>query len=203
VITAPFAGVVAEVSAEVGEWVTPSPPLLTSPPVVDLIDPTSLYVSAPMDEVDSGRVHLGLPVKITVDSRPGEKFRGKVVRVAPYVLDIEAQNRTVEIEVEFDDPALAVSLLPGTSADVEIILESHANVPRIPTSALLEGSRVLILADEVLEERPVTLGLRNWEYVELLTGVEVGERVVTALDRIEIKAGARATPAEDATAPAT
>ena len=56
-IRAPFAGIVAEVSTEVGEWVTPSPPLLTSPAVVDLIDPTSLYVSAPMDEVDSGRIY--------------------------------------------------------------------------------------------------------------------------------------------------
>jgi len=203
VITAPFDGVVAEVSAEVGEWVTPSPPLLTSPPVIDLIDPTSLYVSAPMDEVDSGRVRPGQRAKITVDSRPGEKFIGSVVRVAPYVLDIEAQNRTVEIEVEFEDNEHAFALLPGTSADVEIILESHVDVPRIPTSALLEGSRVLILADDELEERAVTLGLRNWEYVELLSGVEVGEEIVTSLDRIEIKAGAHARPAEDATAPPT
>ena len=84
-ILAPFAGVVAEVSTEVGEWVTPSPPLLTSPPVVDLIDPTSLYISAPMDEVDSSRIRPNQRVVVTVDSRPGESFSGHVHRVAPYV----------------------------------------------------------------------------------------------------------------------
>ena len=140
-IVAPFAGVVAEVSTEVGEWVTPSPPLLTSPAVVDLIDPTTLYVSAPMDEVDSARIHAGQPVKLTVDSRPGQDFPAHVVRVAPYVLDLEAQNRTVEIEVELDDPTEANELLPGTSADVEVVLESRDDVLRLPTTALLEGDR--------------------------------------------------------------
>ena len=104
-IVAPFPGVVAEVSTEVGEWVTPSPPLLTSPAVVDLIDPTSLYVSAPMDEVDSARIRAGQIAKLTVDSQPGQVFGARVARVAPYVLDVEAQNRTVEIEVELDDPS--------------------------------------------------------------------------------------------------
>ena len=92
VIRAPFAGVVAEVRTEVGEWITPSPPLLTAPSVVDLIDPTSLYVSAPMDEVDSGRIRVGQSAKVTVDSHPGQTFRGRVVRVAPYVLDVELQG---------------------------------------------------------------------------------------------------------------
>ena len=84
-ITAPFDGVVAEVNVEVGEWVTPSPPLLTSPPVIDLIDPTSIYISAPMDEVDAGAVRPGLPVKVSVDSRPGESARrssGETARIA-------------------------------------------------------------------------------------------------------------------------
>ncbi|MGY8738214.1 MAG: HlyD family efflux transporter periplasmic adaptor subunit, partial [bacterium] len=103
-IVAPFAGIVAEVNIEVGEWVTPSPPLLTSPPVIDLIDPTSIFVSAPMDEVDSGAIRAGMPVNLTVDSRPEESFLGSVLRVAPYVLDEEAQNRTLEIEVEMNDP---------------------------------------------------------------------------------------------------
>jgi len=111
-ILTPFDGVVSEVSTEAGEWVTPSPPLLTSPPVIDLIDPSSLYVSAPMDEVDSGRIRPGQRAKLTVDSRPGETFSGRVLRIAPYVLDVQAQNRTVEIEVEFDDREFAANFLP-------------------------------------------------------------------------------------------
>jgi HlyD family secretion protein len=201
VITAPFDGVIAEVNAEVGEWVTPSPPLLTAPAVVDLIDSTSLYVSAPMDEVDSGRIEAGLPAKITVDSRPGEKFLGHVVRVAPYVLDVEAQNRSVEVEVEFDAGTLPPSLLPGTSADVEIVLEAHADALRVPTSALLEGGRILVFEGGRLVERVVEIGLRNWEHVELLSGAQAGDLIVTALDRIEVVAGAEAVALEDVPAP--
>jgi putative ABC transport system ATP-binding protein len=58
-IRAPFKGVIAEVRVEVGEWVTPSPPLLKAPAVIDVIDPSSTYISAPMDEVDSASIHAG------------------------------------------------------------------------------------------------------------------------------------------------
>jgi HlyD family secretion protein len=190
-IRAPFSGVIAEVSIELGEWVTPSPPLLTSPAVVDLIDSSSLYVSAPMDEVDSGRIRAGQRVKVSIDSHPGKEFQGQVVRVAPYVLDIEAQNRTVEVEIELilERPDISATFLPGTSADVEIVLEERTNVLRVPTSALLEGNRVLVLNAHMLEERAVELGLRNWEYAELTSGLSSGERVVVSLDRVEVKAG--------------
>lgn len=191
-ITAPFDGVIAEVNVEVGEWVTPSPPLLTSPPVIDLIDPSSIYISAPMDEVDAGAVRPGLAAKVSVDSRPGQGFPGRVVRVAPYVLDTEAQNRTLEIEVALDDPAISASLLPGTSADAEVILETREDVVRVPTSALLKSEKVLVLESGRLVERGVELGLRNWQYAEVVAGLEPGESIVVTLDDKEIVAGAHA-----------
>jgi HlyD family secretion protein len=55
-LRAPFDGVVAELTIEVGEWTTPSPPGMPIPPVIDLIDPESIYFSLPMDEVDAGRL---------------------------------------------------------------------------------------------------------------------------------------------------
>jgi HlyD family secretion protein len=190
VIRAPFDGVIAEVAVEVGEWVTPSPPLLTAPPVVDVIDPTSLYVSAPMDEVDSAAIRTGQKAKVSVDSQPGASFPGEVVRVAPYVLDVEAQNRTVEIEVEFDDQGVAARLLPGTSADVEVVLEARDPVLRLPTSALLEGNRTLVARDGRLVEQTVQVGLRNWDWVEIREGLSAEQAVVISLDRVEVKAGA-------------
>jgi HlyD family secretion protein len=159
--------------------------------VVDLIDPTSLYVSAPMDEVDSAKIQLEQAVKVTVDSHPGQEFPGRVVRLAPYVLDVEAQNRTLEIEVELDDAEFAATLLPGTSADVEVVLDAREGVLRIPTSALLEGNRVLVASDGTLEESAVEVGLKNWNYAEVRGGLEEGQLVVTSLERVEVKAGAR------------
>lgn len=189
VIRAPFSGVVADLSIEVGEYTTPSPPGMPIPPVIDLIDPESIYVSAPMDEVDSARIHPGQAVRITVDSHPGRTFPGVVARIAPYVLDREEQNRTVEIEAAFA-PTPAVRLLPGTSADVEVILQTRENALRVPTPALLEGNRVLVVENGRLAERRLRIGLKNWDWTEVLSGLAPGERVVTTLDRPEIVAGA-------------
>ena len=192
VLRAPFGGVIAEVGSELGEWVTPSPALMAVPGILDLIDPSSIYVSAPVDEVDSASIHTGLPARITLDPYPGQALEGKVVRVAPYVLDIQEQNRTVEIECDFVGPEINTRLLPGTSADVEIILEAHDDVLRAPAHALLEGDRVLVLENDHLEERQLEIGLKNWDYAEILGGLSEGDRVVVSLDRAEVRAGARA-----------
>jgi len=191
-VRAPFAGILAERSAEVGEWITPAPVGIPISPVLDLLDPSSVYVSAPIDEVDAERVRAGQPVRLTVDSRPGETFPGTVARVAPFVLDLVEQNRTVEVEADFADPAAAASLLPGTSADVEVILSSRDDVLRIPTAAVAEGGRVLVLEDGVLAERTLAAGLRNWRFTEVTGGVSEGELVVTARESTAVKAGARA-----------
>jgi HlyD family secretion protein len=190
-LRAPFDGIVAELSIEVGEWTTPSPPGLPIPPVLDLIDTSSIRVTAPMDEVDSARIRVGQPVRVTVDSHPGRTFPGRVARVAPYVLDVEAQNRTVEIEVELDAP-YAATLLPGTSADVEVILNTRQEALRIPTSALLEGGKVLVLDGDRLAERSVEAGMRNWDFTEVRAGLAAGDRVVVSFDRPEIRAGRKA-----------
>jgi HlyD family secretion protein len=198
VLLAPFDGIVADTFIEVGEWTTPSPPAIPVPPVLDLIDTRSIYVSAPMDEVDSARIETGLPARVTVDSHPGRHYPARVVEVAPYVVDRVEQNRTVEIELELDDAAVAASLLPGTSADAEVILSARDGVLRVPTSALLEGGRVLILEGDRLVERALQLGVRNWDFTEVTGGLQEGARVVVSLDRPEIKAGAKARAQESA-----
>ncbi len=193
ILRAPFAGIVAEVNGEVGEYLTPSPPGIPTLPAIDLIDDSCLYVSAPIDEVDAARIKLGLPARIVLDAYRGRHFKGHVRRIAPYVLALEKQARTVEVEVEFDDPLEARHLLVGYSADIEIVLEGRDGVTRIPTAALMPGNRVLVLpASGVLEERKVGVGLSNWEYTEVTSGLEPGERVVTSLDREGVKAGAHA-----------
>jgi HlyD family secretion protein len=197
VLRAPFDGVVADLKAELGEWASPSPPALPIPPVFDIIDPTSIYVSAPLDEVDAGRVHAGQPARVTLDPYPNRSFTGHVTRVAPYVQDIVEQNRTLEVEVDFDDVEFARSLLPGTSADVEVILRSVEKVLRLPTYALLEGDRVLVVNGGHLVARQVTTGLRNWEYAEVKDGLAEGEPIVVSLDRAEVKEGVRAVVREE------
>ncbi len=183
VLRAPFGGVVAELDVEVGEWTTPSPPALPIPPVLDLIDPSSIYISAPMDEVDSSKIHKDQPVRVTIDPFPGQYFSGHVRHLAPYVLDVEEQNRTVEIEVELEDQAFASTLLPGTSADVEVILSVKNDVLRIPPSTLFEGRHVFVIDKGRLSRRSLEIGMRNWDFVEVMNGLSEGEPVVTSLDQ--------------------
>jgi HlyD family secretion protein len=191
VLYAPFAGTVAKIVGEVGEYSTPSPPGVPTPPAIDLIDDTCLYVRAPMDEVDAPKIQAGQPVRISFDALPKQAFPGKVKRVAPYVSAVEKQARTVDIEATLDPQAAPVRLLVGYSADVEVILAVRDKVVRVPTSALQEGGRVLLAgADGKLEERKIKAGLSNWEYTEVLQGLVAGDRVVTSLEREGVKAGA-------------
>jgi HlyD family secretion protein len=193
VLIAPFDGTVAKIVGEVGEYSTPSPPGVPTPPAIDLIDETCLYISAPMDEVDAPKIQVGQPVRISLDALPGQTFPGKVRRIAPYVTAVEKQARTVDIEATFDDPSKIGRLLVGNSADVEVVLATRENVLRIPTAALLDGKRALVVVGDRLEERKVKTGLSNWEYTEVLDGLAPGDRVVTSLERAGVTAGATVT----------
>jgi HlyD family secretion protein len=232
-LRAPFAGIVADISGELGEYATPSPPGIPTLPAIDLIDDSCLYVSAPIDEVDAAVVRVGQPGRITLDAIKGKQFAGKVQRIAPYVIELEKQARTVEVEVAFTELANGrgiagtrdvkaknalplpnpppvgegtngslrdtrvdeENLLVGYSADIEIVHKVKENVLRIPTQHLMEGKKVLVYkADGKLEERIVTTGLANWQYTEILSGLQEGEQIVASLDRAGLKAGAKVKP---------
>jgi HlyD family secretion protein len=115
-----------------------------------------------------------------------------VRRIAPYVLDREKQARTVDIEVNFIQDDDKINMLPGYSADVEIILDSHTNVIRIPSEALLEGQKVYIYDkdNKTIYEKDVTVGLSNWKYTEVLEGLKKDEQIVTSIDRDGVTDGA-------------
>lgn len=193
-LVAPFAGTVAEVNGELAEFVTPSPVGVATPPAIDLIDASCVYVSAPIDEVDAPAIRPGMDARIVVDAFPGKAFPAIVQRVAPYVVEVEKQARTVDVETVFLNPADFAQMLPGYSADAEIILETADNVLRVPTEAILDGTRVLVFdpASERLVERQITTGIANWKLTEVRSGVAEGDLVVTSVDRERVVAGARA-----------
>jgi len=206
-LRAPFAGTVAEVNGELGEFVTPSPIGVPTLPAVDLIDDRCLYITAPIDEVDAPAVHRGLPARVSLDAFPGRVFLGKVRRVAPYVLDREKQARTVDVEVDLQASGDLGKLLPGYSADVEVVLATREAVLRVPAQAVLEGHRVLVYREPVsgeaaglLEERVFEPGLSSWEFTEVRSGLAEGDRIVLAVDREGVRPGARVLPEEAAPA---
>lgn len=194
-LKAPFAGYIAEVNGELGEFVTPSPPGIPTLPAIDLVDTSCLYISAPIDEVDAPQIRTGMLARITLDAVPAMSFLGAVDRIAPYVLEKEKQARTVEVEALFANPDEYKGLIPGYSADIEIIVASRDDVLRIPTEAVLEGNRVLIYpVTNVLEERKIEVGLHNWKYTEVLSGLTAGEQVVVSVERPGVEAGQLVRP---------
>ena len=193
ILRAPYAGTVAEINGEPGEFVTPSPPGIPTPPAIDLVDTSCLYVTAPIDEVDAPQVLEGMPARITLDAFGDRVFAGRVRRIAPYVLEVEKQARTVEVEAVFNDIQAGEQLLPGYTADLEVIVEARPETLRVPTEALMEGNRVLVMGvDGVLVERKLRTGLRNCRYTEVIEGLAPGDNVVTSVERQGVVAGAHA-----------
>ena len=202
-VKAPFNGIVTQRFVEVGESIIPGQPCL------ELMSIDSLYVSAPIDEIDIGRIREGLPARVTLDPFPGRSWQGVVSRVAPFVDDRLEQNRTLEVEIDIQSgeastismkDALTVTkggaeslrdVRPGSSADIEIILETRENVLRVPTFAVIEGKRVLVVEGGKAVSRDVVAGLKNWEWTEIRSGLTAGVQVITNLDKQGVEAGAR------------
>lgn len=195
VLNAPFDGVIAKINGELNEYVTPSPPGILTPTIIDLIEPGCFYVTVPIDEVDAPKVKMGMPVRIYLDAWRGRVFEGQISRIGSYIIDYEKQARTVDIELVFNDKKDLDVLLVGYSADVDVILQTNKNVLRIPSEALVDDTHVLLFNPETsrLERKAVKKGLHNWSYTEILDGLTVGDQLVTSLGTDGVKEGALVT----------
>lgn len=190
-LMAPFAGRVAEVTGEVGEFSTPSPPGVPTPPAIDLLTDNCHYISAPIDEVDASDIAVGMPVRVTMDSFRGRDFPATIRRISTYVLDFEKQARTVEVEADLLPDDNMPRLLAGYSADMEIILEAKNNALRVPTEFLADGKYVLIVDENnLIEQREIGLGLSNWHFSEVLSGLVEGDLIVSNIGAKGLGVGA-------------
>ncbi|HHQ4732624.1 MULTISPECIES: efflux RND transporter periplasmic adaptor subunit [Aeromonas] len=176
-LQAPFAGVVAEVNSKLGEYMTPSPPGVAMPPVIDLIDDNCLYVSAPIDEVDAARLKVGQSARVLLDAMPGRDFAATVTRIAPYVKELEKQARTVEVEAALTALPTDVPLLIGYSADLEVEVTRATNVLRVAASSRADDGSVLRLEGDKLVRVVPRWGVENWNWIEVAEGLAAGDRL--------------------------
>ena len=194
-LIAPFGGIVAEIEGELGEYVTPSPVGVATKPTLDLIDNTCIYIKAPIDEIDAPEVIAGLKSRITMDAFGQKEFPSPVRRVAPYVLDLEKQARTVEIEAVFDNPQ--EFLLPGYSADITIIVDTSEDTLSIPSQAVMGGDSVyLINSDGTISEKEIEVGLSNWQLTEVISGLSLDDQIVLSIDRKGLEDGVKVSVEE-------
>nr|HNH52597.1 efflux RND transporter periplasmic adaptor subunit [Nitrosomonas sp.] len=147
-----------------------------------------------MDEIDAPKLAIGQKARITLDALTNQTFAGVVRRIAPYVTEIEKQARTVDVEVNFVENSNQV-LLVGYSADVEVITDQREQVLRIPTQAIRQRNKVWALGpQDRLEERTLEIGLSNWAYTEIISGLQAGDQVLIATDIETIAPGIQVKP---------
>ena len=130
-----------------------------------------------------------MTARISMDAFGNQEFPATVRRVAPYVLDLEKQARTVEIEAIFDNPNQ--TLLPGYSADIEVIIDRVENVLSIPTQLIMRDNYVYVIDPETmtLTKEQIEIGIGNWQYTEVTNGLSKDDQVVLSVDREGVKAG--------------
>jgi HlyD family secretion protein len=198
-LIAPFDGIIAKINGELNEYVTPSPPGIPTPPPIILLDTSCFYVTAPIDEVDAAAVKVDMKARVIMDAYGDRHFPARVRRIDPYVLDLEKQARTVDVEVEFINPEEVKGFLAGYSADVEIIIEVAQDVLRIPTQSLLDNNKVYVYQPQskTLQERVVQVGLSNWDNTQVVENLQEGDSVVISTDRPGLEDGVRVIISEE------
>ncbi|MEX2608419.1 MAG: efflux RND transporter periplasmic adaptor subunit, partial [Gemmatimonadota bacterium] len=183
-VRAPWRGVVAKVHVHDGNYVAPRAPL------VELFDPGVLVVRLAIPESGAAEVREGLPVRIYLDAYPGREFRGRITRIFPE-LDRETRTRTVEVAVPGAD------LAPGMFARVAFELEQAPEALVVPDAAVVVDTdgelTVYVVRDGVVDRRRIETGIESGRRVQVLSGVEAGERVVISGQR-NLRQGMTVTP---------
>jgi membrane fusion protein (multidrug efflux system) len=170
-IRAPITGVVSARNIKVGNTIGPNDPTFT---VTDL-DPLIAYVHVP--EKEFRKIAPGQTAEVVVDALGGERFVGNIERISPTV---DPQTGTFKARVEVADQSRR--LKPGMFARVNIVYERRQAALQLPRTAIVDADgeqSVYVVADGKAQQRTIRTGLSNAGWIEVLDGLEGGERVVT------------------------
>ena len=183
-ITAPFDGLIVRRQRDAGDVAVPGSPILT------LISTAELWISAWVDETEMSRLKVDQPARVVFRSEPDREFTGKVYR-----LGREADRETREFVVDVRILELPANWAVGQRADVFIETERKPEVTVLPPGFVVWRDNepgVFLNANGSAEWRPLVLGLRRHDMVEVVRGVEPGELVILPLDgKATLRTGGR------------
>jgi multidrug efflux pump subunit AcrA (membrane-fusion protein) len=178
VIVAPMNGTILAVTAEVGENVAGS--------FITMADLSQLYLEIFLDETDMDKIDVDYEVEVIFDALPDRVLTGRVIQVDPSLYR-SGQISTVKGLVKLDETATATidKLLLGMNAAVDVIGGRAEGVALVPVEALRELSpgeyAVFVMEDGELKLRPVEVGLMDFTFAEIKSGLEIGEVVTTGI----------------------
>jgi HlyD family secretion protein len=202
-VTAPMSGVVLTKNVEIGESITSGVSSFNAGTVMFTVaDVSKMIVKAGVNEVDIGKIHVGMPVKVTLDAYPKIAFAGRIDRIAPAVR-IDDKVRVFDVEVRLD--AQGRELRSGMTANIEVAGERKEKVLTIPVEAVFqrdEGEIVFVKKNldpkifaeqqkqkkkddkdnkdawkQYFEKRVIVSGLSDNARVEVLKGLKSGDEV--------------------------
>jgi RND family efflux transporter MFP subunit len=170
-VRAPFNGIVKERLRNPGDMVRPE----DSDPILRVIDPKQVQVTATVPIADAGRFTVGAAARAIA----ADKGSGELLHVAARPQP-EAGAKTIAVTLEFDTPT---ELTPGTQVAIEIDAEQRSNVPLVPAIAVLKDDPnnpvVVVASGNVAMRRPVRIGLVDAQHAEIQSGLKPGELIIT------------------------
>lgn len=191
IIRSPIEGVVLTIAQQQGETIAAG---FSAPTLITVADLKRLEVRAYVDEVDIGKIRLGLPAEVRVDSFPERTFRGRVSKIAA-ASTVKDNVVTYETTVALENPGGV--LRPDMTADVTLILGRRPNALLVPSESIhREMTRTVVYVlhrekkgKERVETRTVTTGVDDGTRAQVLTGLKEGEEVILAgLPRLGVQA---------------
>lgn len=172
-IVSPQEGVLTELNVREGMRVTPETEMMS------LVDLSSIWMIAQVFEDQANWVKVGEQAESRLSAFPDKTWKGIVEYVYPQV---DPATRTLKVRFRFDNPDGI--LKPNMYANISLFAEPKQNVLSIPLEALIrssQGNRVIVsLGNGRFEVRPVTTGMESGDQVEILSGLNAGERVVAS-----------------------
>jgi len=172
-IVAPIAGVVVDRQVGPGQYLQAG-----GTPVFTIADPSSVWLLANVREADSGSVNLGQPVEVRVLAYPKRIFKARVTYVAAVV---DSVTHRLPVRAEIDNHDLA--LKPEMFATFRIVTSGATESPAVPAAAVVyEGAAAhvwVVAGDGLVAYRAIRTGRSDDGLVEVLDGLQAGERIVT------------------------
>jgi Cu(I)/Ag(I) efflux system membrane fusion protein/cobalt-zinc-cadmium efflux system membrane fusion protein len=171
-IDSPASGYITEFNALPNQYVQPETKLYT------IADLSTVWVNANVFQAGIGTLKPGMPATVTVDAYPGRTFKGRIDQVLP---EVDVTTRTLPVRFVFNNPGIA--LKPGMYVNVSIAVPLGRQLV-IPASGVLHsGTQEMAFIDRgdgYLEPREIEVGARIDDHVVVLTGLKVGERIVSS-----------------------
>jgi HlyD family secretion protein len=174
ILTAPFAGVISGLNVEVGQRISAGVPL------VQIVDVTPMTLKGTIDEVDLSQVSNGMNAQVEMDALPNTLLDANIDQIAP---SGTTQNGLVTYDITLSLNTLDDRIRPGMTAQANIIVQQETNVLVVPNRFVQEDRQQgtyfvnILIPDDTLQARAVTLGLRGDDYTEIKSGLQAKEIV--------------------------